>query len=103
MVRQGKDTMKCIHIHLKRVDEVEVGDIIRTPKEPGHMLFPAWAQVVGVEVKAFTAKITTMRPATVDGKVTEPFKVQQVGTTVPPWELVEVQSPIDGFGRARND
>ena len=95
MVRQGKDTM--INVWLKRVDEVVVGEIIRTPKEPGHYLFPAWAQVIGVEVKDMSTKVTTLRPATVDGRVTEDGKIQQIGITVPSWELVEVQVKARGI------
>jgi hypothetical protein len=92
-----------VKIQLKRVDEVTAGDIIRTPKEPGHYLFPAWAQAIGVEVKDMTTKITTLRPATTDGKVTvdNAGRVQQVGTTVPSWELVEVQTKISASGNAR--
>ena len=107
MVRQGKDTM--INVWLKRVDEVVVGEIIRSPREPGHMPFGAWAQVIGVEVVDIVTKVTTLRPGTTDGEVSDRrgmkmdtpdmkfVRVQHAGTTVPSWELVEVQVKARGI------
>jgi hypothetical protein len=115
MVRQGKDTVaiKCIHIHPKRASEVEAGDIIRSPRDGGHLPFGAWAQVMGVEVEDIVTKVTTLRPGTTDGVITDrrgermddpvpgAVRVQQAGTTVPSWELVEVQIKITAQGMAR--
>ena len=96
--------MKCISIVLKRVDEVEMGDIIRSPRDGGHLPFPAWAQVMGVGVQDMVAKVTTVRPKTTDGRVTDKrgdtlefpdrdaIVVRQAAAVVPSWELVEVQT-----------
>jgi hypothetical protein len=93
--------MSYIKIMLKRVDAILPGDIIRTPREPGHYLFPAWAQAIGITVGDMSTTVVTLRPATTDGKVAEPGKIQQIGTTVPSWELVEVQTRITASGSAR--
>ena len=105
--------MKCIHVHLARVSEIEPGDIIRSPRNGGHMPFATWSQVMGVEVKDIVTKVTTLRPGTTDGVITDKHgakmdapdmgfvRVVQAGTTLSSWELVEVQGEIDGYGRAR--
>jgi hypothetical protein len=91
--------MKCIHIHTKRIGELEVGDIVKGGNVHG------WSLVLGVEVNEehHTTKLTWHRPATNGGEV-DPMQrgraTKQV-QVLPSWDLVEAQGEIDGFGRTR--
>ena len=100
MVRQGKDTMKCIHIHTKRIGELEVGDIVKG----GNV--HAWSQVLAVEVSEElpTTKLTWTRPAT-NGGIVDPIqrgRATKQTQLLASWDLVEVQGEVDGYGRSRN-
>ena len=97
MVRQGKDTMKCIHIHTKRIGEVEVGDIIRGGVVSG------WSKVIAVDnqVELFTTTLTWYRPAT-NGGIVDPNqrgRATQQKQVLASWDLVEVQGEIDRIDR----
>jgi hypothetical protein len=103
-----------VKIMLKRVDEVEAGDIIRSPRDGGHLPFAAWAQVMGVGVQDMATKVTTVRPRTTDGVLSDrrgdrlefpdrdAVVAKQAAVVVPSWELVEVQTKINISGSARS-
>lgn len=77
-------------IKIKRVDQIEVGDIVRSQNNT----ILAWHEVISVDVDeempATTVKV--YRPATEDGKI-----IKQRGhhtakeIVLPSWDLVDVQ------------